>query len=73
MPLSDTCALGVIGTISYTFDHPSPAPALPYPAGYRHDLNLITDDNLPTLISPPGHPVVSEWASYSTATSTQSG
>ncbi|OQD62979.1 hypothetical protein PENPOL_c010G03975 [Penicillium polonicum] len=79
MPLSDTCALGVarksqtnspigkeIGTISYTFGNPSPAPALPYPAGYRHDLSLITDDNLPTLISPPGHPVVSEWTSYST-------
>ncbi|KAJ5472944.1 hypothetical protein N7530_006945, partial [Penicillium desertorum] len=54
-----------IGSISHTFDDPSPA--LPYPAGYRHDLSLITDDNLPALVSPPGYPVVSEWASYSTA------
>ncbi|KAJ5690359.1 hypothetical protein N7462_004751 [Penicillium macrosclerotiorum] len=54
-----------IGTISQTFDDPSPV--LPYPAGYRHDLSLITDDDLPALVSPPGYPVVSEWASYSTA------
>ncbi|KAJ5791593.1 uncharacterized protein N7518_008604 [Penicillium psychrosexuale] len=53
-----------IGTISYTFDDPSPV--LPFPAGYRHDLSLIMDDELPQLISPPGYPAVSEWASYST-------
>ncbi|KAJ9485749.1 hypothetical protein VN97_g7602 [Penicillium thymicola] len=54
-----------IGTISYTFDNPNPV--FSYPAGYRHDLSLITDNNLPTLVSPPGYPVVSEWASYSAA------
>jgi hypothetical protein len=32
-----------------------------------HDLSLITDNNLPALVSPPGYPVVSEWASYSAA------
>ncbi|KGO74630.1 hypothetical protein PITC_002750 [Penicillium italicum] len=56
-----------IGVISHTFDDPSPV--LPYPAGYRHDLSLIMDDNLPQLVSPPGYPVVSEWASYSSALS----
>ncbi|CAG7990198.1 unnamed protein product [Penicillium nalgiovense] len=61
----DTNLFIQIGTISHTFDNPSPA--LPYPAGYRHDLSLITDDKLPALVSPPGYPVVSEWASYSTA------
>lgn len=54
-----------IGVISHTFDNPSPV--LPFPAGYRHDLSLIMDDNLPQLVSPPGYPVVLEWASYSTA------
>ncbi|KAJ5585423.1 uncharacterized protein N7459_005223 [Penicillium hispanicum] len=54
-----------IGAISYTFDDPSPT--LAYPAGYRHDLSLITDYNLPAVVSPPGYPVVSEWASYSAA------
>ncbi|KAJ5940132.1 hypothetical protein N7516_000300 [Penicillium verrucosum] len=56
-----------IGTIPYTFDNPNPA--LPYRAGYRHDLSLIIDNNLPTLVSPPGYPVVSEWASYSASQS----
>ncbi|KAJ5997397.1 hypothetical protein N7522_009057 [Penicillium canescens] len=54
-----------IGVISYTFDDPSPV--LPFPAGYRHDLSLIMDDNLPQLVSPPGYPAVSGWASYSAA------
>lgn len=40
---------------------------LPFPAGYKHDLSLVTDDNLPRLISPPGYPTVTEWASYSDA------
>lgn len=54
-----------IDTISYTFENPSPT--LPYPAGYRHDLSLTTDDDLPELVSPQGYPVLSEWASYSAA------
>jgi hypothetical protein len=36
----------------------NPSPTIPYPAGYSHDLSLITDNNLPALVSPPGHPVV---------------
>ncbi|KAH8432494.1 uncharacterized protein LDX57_010130 [Aspergillus melleus] len=55
------------GTITHTFDNPSAI--LPYPAGYTHDLSLITDENLPTLVSPPGYPVISEWATYSNALS----
>jgi hypothetical protein len=54
-----------VGVISQTFDEPSSV--LPFPAGYRHDLSLITDDNLPHLVSPPGYPVVSGWATYSAA------
>ncbi|OQD81017.1 hypothetical protein PENANT_c030G01654 [Penicillium antarcticum] len=38
-----------IGVISHTFDDPSPD--LPFPAGYRHDLSLIMDDNLPQATS----------------------
>lgn len=30
------------------------------PAGYRHDLSLIMDDDSPQLISPPSYPAVSE-------------
>ncbi|KAJ5666055.1 uncharacterized protein N7477_008503 [Penicillium maclennaniae] len=54
-----------IGVISHTFDDPSPV--LPFPAGYRHDVSLIMDDDLPQLVSPPGYPAVSGWASYSAA------
>ncbi|KAJ5316918.1 hypothetical protein N7508_001426 [Penicillium antarcticum] len=40
-----------IGVISHTFDDPSPD--LPFPAGYRHDLSLIMDDNLPQATCQP--------------------
>lgn len=56
-----------VGTISRSFDQPSSV--LPYPAGYRHDLSLVTDDNLPFVVSPPGYPVISGWATYSEALS----
>ncbi|KKK21464.1 hypothetical protein ARAM_003766 [Aspergillus rambellii] len=54
-----------IGRITETFDKPSPI--LPYPMGYKHDISLITDKDLPLLVSPPGYPVVLGWADYSAA------
>ncbi|KAJ5888328.1 hypothetical protein N7495_008369 [Penicillium taxi] len=56
-----------LGIIKYSFDDPSQT--LPYPAGYQHDLCLITDKDLPEIISPPGYPVISGWATYSAALS----
>ncbi|KAJ6155024.1 hypothetical protein N7470_005590 [Penicillium chermesinum] len=54
-----------IGTITQTFDKPSEF--LPYPAGYKHDLSLITGAGLPEINSPPGYPVITGWAQYSDA------
>jgi hypothetical protein len=49
-----------IGTIAYTFDAPSSV--LPYPAGYRCDLSLISDPHLPTMHPAPGQPKIVGWA-----------
>ncbi|KAJ5888631.1 hypothetical protein N7495_008672 [Penicillium taxi] len=54
-----------IGNISYSYDRPSKTK--PYPHGYDHDLCLISDSALPDVSNPPGYPVVTEWADYSTA------
>ncbi|OAL67982.1 hypothetical protein A7C99_1115 [Trichophyton rubrum] len=51
-----------IGTITTTYDNPSPL--YPYPAGYTHDLSLFTDSNLPRITSPPGVGMVTGWADY---------
>lgn len=51
-----------VGTISHTFDAPSASH--PYPEGYKHDLSLITGPDLPTIVSPPGYPVIRGWAPY---------
>lgn len=42
-----------------------PSLVKPYPAGYSHDLSLITDPALADVASPPGYPVVTGWADYS--------
>lgn len=55
----------MIGTITTSFDNPSSV--LPYPAGYRHDLSLITGPELPDIVSPPGVGVIDDWASYEDA------
>ncbi|KAJ5101132.1 hypothetical protein N7456_007184 [Penicillium angulare] len=55
----------LIGTITRTYDRPSGTK--PYPAGYKHDLSLITAPTLPDLTSPPGYPPVTGWGKYSTA------
>ncbi|CAG7990623.1 unnamed protein product [Penicillium nalgiovense] len=55
----------MIGTITYTYDTPSNDKR--YPAGYNHDLCLISGPSLPDEVSPPGHPSVTGWASYSSA------
>jgi hypothetical protein len=54
-----------VGTIGYTFDAPSQH--LPYPAGYGHDLSLVTkmhrdDAELSHMTCPPGLPVIEDWA-----------
>ncbi|PWY90385.1 hypothetical protein BO94DRAFT_23768 [Aspergillus sclerotioniger CBS 115572] len=59
-----------IGTITRTFDRPSAV--RPYPAGYAHDLSLITDEALVELASPPGYPQVTEWGEYVAALEQQS-
>ncbi|KAJ5172069.1 hypothetical protein N7492_004662 [Penicillium capsulatum] len=38
----------------------------PYPAGYTHDLSLITN-RMPDLTSPPGYPQVTGWGNYAPA------
>ncbi len=56
----------LLGTISATFD--SPSNCRPYPAGYTHDLSLITaapdqpSNQLPRVDSPAGLPVIDGWA-----------
>ncbi|KAK2781397.1 hypothetical protein FQN53_000588 [Emmonsiellopsis sp. PD_33] len=52
-----------IGTIMHTYDRPSGI--LPYPAGYSHDLCLVSDPQLPDIESPMDYPTVEEWAKYS--------
>lgn len=54
-----------IGTITHMYDNPSNDK--PYPAGYNHDLCLISGRSLPDVVSPPGYPPVTGWASYSEA------
>ncbi|KAJ6119391.1 hypothetical protein N7523_003671 [Penicillium sp. IBT 18751x] len=51
-----------IGQINRCYD--SPSRILPYPSGYHHDLSLIQGSALPDVTSPPGYPVLSEWAPY---------
>ncbi|KAM5467843.1 hypothetical protein MferCBS49748_003823 [Microsporum ferrugineum] len=51
-----------IGTITTMYDEPSTI--YPYPAGYRHDLSLFTDSNLPEITSPPGVGIITGWANY---------
>ncbi|KAM5449053.1 hypothetical protein McanCB49686_006865 [Microsporum canis] len=41
-----------------------PSTIYPYPAGYRHDLSLFTDSNLPEITSPPGVGIITGWANY---------
>ncbi|CAG8939211.1 unnamed protein product [Penicillium salamii] len=54
-----------IGTITHTYDTPSNDK--PFPAGYNHDLCLISGRSLPDVVSPPGYPSVTGWATYSKA------
>ncbi|KAK2803347.1 hypothetical protein FQN50_007006 [Emmonsiellopsis sp. PD_5] len=54
-----------VGTITTCYDDPSPT--LPYPAGYRHDLCLLTGPNLPDITTPPGVGAVTGWAEYEEA------
>ncbi|PGH11338.1 hypothetical protein AJ79_04954 [Helicocarpus griseus UAMH5409] len=54
-----------LGTVTRCFDTPSSE--LPYPAGYEHDLSLVTAEQLPEIISPPGMGRVTGWASYEDA------
>ncbi|KAJ5394289.1 uncharacterized protein N7487_011930 [Penicillium crustosum] len=55
----------MIGTITHTYDTPSNVKQ--YPAGYNHDLCLISGPSLPDVVSPPGYPLVTGWANYSAA------
>ncbi len=56
--------LSQVGTITTTYDpHPIPT-ALPFPSGFRHDLSLISDDNLPELVNSPNGPLLTGWGSY---------
>ncbi|CDM37963.1 hypothetical protein DTO013E5_8267 [Penicillium roqueforti] len=54
-----------VGLITRTYDDPSST--YPYPSGYRHDLSLITGDNLIDIHPPKGIEMVPEWASYKDA------
>ena len=57
-----------IGTISETFDQPSAW--LPYSAGYKHDLSLISPEpgrTLPVLTPPPGMPQITGWGNIERA------
>lgn len=59
-----TLTLFQIGTITTSYDpHPIPT-ALPFPSGFRHDLSLISDDNLPELVNSPNGPLLTGWGSY---------
>lgn len=40
---------------------------MPYPAGYRHDLSLITGPELPPILSPSGVGIIRGWADYENA------
>ncbi|KAI9789824.1 MAG: hypothetical protein M1816_005741 [Peltula sp. TS41687] len=68
-PLGKTVWLALtnqkVGTIEYTYDTPSPH--LPFPAGYQHDLSLVTDKELPWVTSPPGVATINGWAQYDEA------
>ncbi|KAI9781204.1 MAG: hypothetical protein M1816_002464 [Peltula sp. TS41687] len=52
-----------IGTITATYD-PHPSGHLPFPSGFRHDLSLITNENLPYITTPPKTPTISGWGAY---------
>jgi hypothetical protein len=54
-----------VGTITVTYDEPSPI--LRYPTGYRHDLSLVTGSNLPNARSPATVPKITRWADYDEA------
>ncbi|KAJ5941162.1 hypothetical protein N7516_001330 [Penicillium verrucosum] len=54
-----------IGTITHTYDTLSNVKQ--YPAGYNHDLCLISGPSLPNVVSAAGYPLVTGWASYSAA------
>ncbi|KAM5457522.1 hypothetical protein MaudCBS49596_000717 [Microsporum audouinii] len=55
-----------VGTISKSYD-PAPSRHLPYPMGYRHDLCLITSNDLPDVTHSPNAPPIAGWGSYSDA------
>ncbi|KAK2805056.1 hypothetical protein FQN51_001151 [Onygenales sp. PD_10] len=56
----------LVGTITDTYDPPVSC-WTPFPYGFRHDLSLVTGENLPDLTTPPSLPKVSGWGSYSDA------
>ncbi|EQB54487.1 hypothetical protein CGLO_05671 [Colletotrichum gloeosporioides Cg-14] len=65
-----TATREVIGTIAETYDVPDAR--RPYPFGYKHDLSLIKgsgpyDLDLPSMVTPPGYPVIDGWASVADA------
>lgn len=56
--------LSQVGIISTTYDpHPMPT-ALLFPSGFRHDLSLTSDDNLPELVNYPNSPLLTGWGLY---------
>ncbi|KAK2812920.1 hypothetical protein FQN50_000941 [Emmonsiellopsis sp. PD_5] len=55
-----------VGTITETYDPPI-SRWTPFPYGFRHDLSLVTGENLPDLTTPPFSPKISGWGSYSDA------
>ena len=65
LPLGKTVRLykdkPAVGTITHSFD--TPHVLLPYPAGYTHDLSLLSGPNRPTINSPPRLPRITGWAS----------
>lgn len=64
MWLQLTLTLSQVGTITTTYDpHPIPT-TLTFPSGFRHDLSLISDDNLPELVNYPNSPLLTGWGSY---------
>ncbi|PYH97107.1 hypothetical protein BO71DRAFT_427490 [Aspergillus ellipticus CBS 707.79] len=56
---------GVIGTITRFYGRW--IAVRPYPAGYTHNLSLITDEALVEMVSPPGYPRVTGWEDYTAA------
>lgn len=59
-----TRTLSQVGKITTTYDPHPIATALPFPSGFRHELSLISDDNLPELLKSPSVPLLTGWGSY---------